>query len=314
MEELLEQLQHLNPDQRQEYRGVVAALTIVDPPLRTLRCVIGQMKAYLQRVKNRERPWPDGLRFEYRFQGTYMRLRPKQILALPPLLNSVAESSIEEVRAVAAQIGPYKPFYKLGDTKATRGQLEAAGWSLTEKLKKYRWQHPNGWVAEESTAMSALLAAAENYELVAQLEYLDQFDYHLAVSQNRATVFSYRFVDVLPLYDQILVQTFKDWNSLISLSRELKREGLQAKDDITREGVARKLALTEGRLIALYDLLPCSDHERLYERYIRLKYNLPEPLFGTFNNCGGGLMIYPPLYQPFTPTSVEDTERLVSLF
>lgn len=77
--------------------------------------------------------------------------------------------------------------------------------------------------------MSALLAAAESYELVAQLEYLDQFDYYLAVSQNHAMVFSYRFVDVLPLYDQILVQTFKDRDSLISLSTELKREGLQAK-------------------------------------------------------------------------------------
>jgi hypothetical protein len=96
--------------------------------------------------------------------------------------------------------------------------------------------------------------------------------------------------DVIPTFDDVWLNTLKQRDRRIAELADMDVARLDATGMRTREQVQRWVARWDAHLIGLETLLPPGINKVTYETYLRLKHDLPEPLFGNYGPAAGVLL------------------------
>jgi hypothetical protein len=96
--------------------------------------------------------------------------------------------------------------------------------------------------------------------------------------------------DVIPIFDNVWLNVLKQRDRRVAELADMDVARLDATGMRTREQVQRGVARWDAHLIGLETLLPPGINEATYETYLRLKSDLPEPLFGSYGPAAGVLL------------------------
>jgi hypothetical protein len=96
--------------------------------------------------------------------------------------------------------------------------------------------------------------------------------------------------DVIPIFDDVWLNVLKQRDRRVAELADMNVARLDASGMRTRQQVQRGIARWDAHLIGLETLLPPGIHEAIYETYLRLKHDRPEPLFGSYGPAAGVLL------------------------
>jgi hypothetical protein len=137
-------------------------------------------------------------------------------------------------------------------------------------------------------AQAHMLAEQERISLLSALEYASR----LGVAEEPARGIVPQeapasMADIIPIFDDLWLPVLKKRDAQIAILARMQTERVQAIDDLDREQVQQAIARYDAQSIVLETLLPRGVRASHYERYLRLRYGLPEPRFGSFGAAAG---------------------------
>jgi hypothetical protein len=96
--------------------------------------------------------------------------------------------------------------------------------------------------------------------------------------------------DAIPIFDDVWLNVLKRRDRRSAELADMDVARLDATGRRTRQQVQRGIARWDAHLIGWEPMMPPGIRQATYETYLRLKHDLPEPLFGSYGPAAGVLL------------------------